>query len=163
MTVFDYVVLLIVGLSIILSMMRGLIKEILGLVGWVAAFLVAKLYVLQVVPLLPDTIPTEALRFLAGFLILFLSTLLICSLLSIAITHIFKRAGISWVGRSLGALFGLARGLIIVLIMVFIAGLTKFPQDSRWRNAMLSAPLEALVSQCLVWLPHDITKHVKYD
>ena len=163
MTIFDYVVLFIIGLSIILSMMRGLIKEILGLVGWVVAFLVAKYYVLQVVPLLPDSIPNESLRFLAGFLILFLLTLLICSLLSIAITHIFKRAGISWVDRSLGAVFGLSRGLIIVLIMVFIAGLTKIPQDNRWRNAMLSAPLEALVTKCLVWLPIDIAKRVRYD
>ena len=163
MTTFDYVVLFIVGFSIILSMMRGIIKEILGLVGWVVAFVVAKLYVLQLVLLLPDSIPTEALRFLAAFLILFLSTLLIFSLISIAINHIFKRAGISWVDRSLGAVFGFARGLIIVLIMVFIAGLTKIPQDNRWRNAMLSAPLEALVTQCLVWLPQDIAKHVKYD
>ena len=163
MTAFDYLVLFIIGLSIVLSMMRGLIKEILGLIGWIAAFLVAKFYVLQMAPLLPDAIPSEALRFLAAFLILFLSTLLIFSLLSIAITHIFKRAGISWVDRSLGAVFGLARGLIIVLIAVFIAGLTKIPQDNRWRSAMLSAPLEALVTQCLVWLPVDIAKHVKYD
>ena len=163
MTAFDYAVLLIIAISIILSMMRGLIKEILGLFGWVVAFLVAKFYVLQVVPLLPDSIPSEGLRFLAAFLLLFLSTLLIFSLLNIVINHIFKRAGISWVDRSLGSVFGFARGLIIVLIMVFIAGLTKIPQDNRWRNAMLSAPLEALVTQCLVWLPEDIAKHVKYD
>lgn len=163
MTSFDYAVLAIVGLSILLSMMRGFVREILSLASWVAAFFVAKLYTLELAPLLPKEIPSESLRLLAAFLILFLATLLVSSLLAIALAQIFKHLGLSWVDRFLGAFFGLARGIVIVGVLVLLAGLTNLPKDGRWRNAMFSAPLEAMVVSVLPWFPHDIAKHVKYD
>ncbi len=163
MTSFDYAVLAVAGLSILLSMMRGFVREILSLAGWVAAFFVAKIYTLELAPLLPQAIPSESLRFLAAFLILFLATLLVASLLAIALSQIFKQMGLSWLDRFLGAFFGLARGLVIVCVLVLLAGLTSLPQDVRWRNAMFSAPLEAMVMNVLSWFPRDIAKHVKYD
>lgn len=163
MTSFDYAVLIIVGLSVLLSMMRGFVREILALASWVIAFFVAKIYTLELAPLLPQAIPSESLRILAAFLILFLATLLVASLLAIALSHIFKKMGISWLDRFLGAFFGLARGIVIVGVLVLLAGLTSLPQDVRWRNAMFSAPLEAMVVSLLSWFPRDIAKHVKYD
>ena len=163
MTNFDYATLAIFGLSILLSMMRGFVREILSLVSWIAAFFVAKLYTLELAPLLPQEIPNESLRLLAAFLILFLATLLVSSLLAIALAQIFKNLGLSWVDRFLGAFFGLARGIVIVGVLVLLAGLTSFPKDARWRNAMFSAPLEAMVVSVLPWFPRDIAKHVKYD
>lgn len=163
MTSFDYAVLAILGISILLSMMRGLVREILALASWIIAFFVAKIYTLQLAPLLPQSIPSESLKFLAAFIILFLATLLVCSLLAIALSQVFKTAGLSWLDRGLGAVFGLARGMLILLVLVFLAGLTNLPKDTSWRNAMFSAPLEAMVLAVLPWLPQDIAKHVKYD
>lgn len=163
MTSFDYAVLIILGLSILLSMMRGFVREILALASWVVAFFVAKAYVFELAPLLPEAIPNPSLRYLAAFLILFLATLLVCSLLAIALSQVFKRIGLSWLDRMLGAFFGLARGILIVVIFVLLAGLTSLPQDMRWRNAMFSAPLEAAVYSLLPWFPHDVAKRVKYD
>jgi len=163
MTVFDYVVLAIMGLSVLLSILRGFVREALALVSWLVAFFVAKLYTLELAPLLPQSIPSQSLRLLAAFLILFLATLLICSLLVIALSKVFKRVGLGWMDRCLGALFGLARGMIIVGVLVLLGGLTTLPKDVRWRNAMFSAPLEAMVISLLPWFPTDIAKHVKYD
>lgn len=163
MTVFDYVVLVIMGLSVLLSILRGFVREALALASWLVAFFVAKLYTLELVPLLPQSIPNQSLRLLAAFLILFLAALLICSLLAIALSAVFKRAGLGWMDRCLGALFGLARGIIIVSVLVLLGGLTTVPKDVRWRNAMFSAPLEAMVINVLPWFPNDIAKHVKYD
>ncbi len=162
MTLFDYVALAIVGLSILLSMMRGFLRESLSLAGWLAAFFVAKIYTLELAPLLPPAIPTQSLRLLAAFVLLFLATLLIGSLLAIALSEIFKKIGLAWLDRWLGALFGLARGLMILSVMVLLAGLTNIPQDPRWRNAMFSAPLEALVTSALPWFPKGVATHVKY-
>jgi len=162
MTSFDYAVLTIIGLSILLSMMRGFLREVLSVAGWVAAFFVAKLYTLELAPLLPEAIPTQSLRLLAAFVILFLATLLVGSLLAIALSEVFKKIGLGWFDRWLGALFGLARGVAIVGVLVLLAGLTSFPQDARWRNAMFSAPLEALVVSALPWLPQGIASHIKY-
>jgi membrane protein required for colicin V production len=163
MTIFDYLVLAIIGLSIILSVMRGLLIEALSIVGWVAAFFVAKTYSSQLVPMIPVDITTESLRILAAFLVVFFATLLITSLLAIALSAVFKKIGLGWLNRVLGAVFGLTRGVLIVCILVFLAGLTSLPQDERWRNAMFSAPIEALVTSLLPWVPDNITQYVKYD
>ncbi len=163
MTIFDYAVLVIIGLSIILSVMRGLVAEVLSIAGWIAAFFVAKTYTTEILPMMPQDIPSESLRVLAAFLVLFLATLLVTTLLAIALSAILKKIGLGLLNRLLGALFGIVRGLLIVCIIVFLAGLTDIPKDARWRNAMFSAPIEAMVINMLPWLPESIAKHVKYD
>jgi membrane protein required for colicin V production len=163
MTSFDYVVLLIIGISIVVSMMRGAVREVLAIVGWVAAIYAAKTYATQLVSLLPADIPTEQLRILAAYVIVFLGVLLVSSLLTIALSSLIKKIGLNWFNRFLGGFFGLVRGLLIVCVLVFLAGLTSFPKDARWTNAMFSAPLEALVKSALPWVPQMVAKHVKYD
>ncbi|OGV77394.1 MAG: colicin V production protein [Methylotenera sp. RIFCSPLOWO2_02_FULL_45_14] len=163
MTSFDYAVLTIIGLSIIFSVMRGMVREMLAILGWVAAFYVGRTYTDQILPMMPVDIPTESLRVLAAFLVLFLATLLLTSLLGIALSAIIRKVGLGWLNRLLGAMFGVIRGLLIVCVLVFLAGLTSVPQDARWRNAMFSAPIEALVISILPWIPENIAKHVKYD
>ena len=155
MTSFDYVVLTIIGISIILSVLRGFFREALSILGWIAAFVVAKNYANQLLPMIPMDIPSESLRILAA--------LLVASLLAIALASVFKKMGLGWLNRSLGAIFGLVRGFLIVCIIVFLAGLTDLPNEARWRNAMFSAPLEALVISMLPLVPISIAKHVKYD
>lgn len=163
MTSFDYVVFIIIGVCIIVSMMRGAVREMLSIIGWLAAFYVAKTYATQLMPLLPQDIPTDSLRVLAAFIILFLGVLLVVSLLSIALSSILNKIGLSWLNRFFGALFGFAKGLLIVCILVFLAGLTSIPKDARWTNAMFSSPLEALVKAALPWMPQKVTQYVQYD
>lgn len=163
MTSFDYAVLTIIGLSVIFSVMRGMVREVLAILGWLAAFYVARTYTNQLLPMMPADIPSESLRVLAAFLVLFLATLLLASLLGIALSAIISKIGLGWLNRMLGALFGIVRGLVIVCILVFLAGLTELPKDARWRNAMFSAPIEALVTSILPWVPESISKHIKYD
>jgi len=163
MTAFDYTVLAILGLSIIFSVMRGLVKEVLSILAWFVAFYVGRTYTDQMLPLMPADIPSESLRTLAAFLVLFLATLLLATLLAIAISAIFKKIGLGWLNRVLGAVFGAFRGVLVVCILVLLAGMTEIPKDARWKNAMFSAPIEALVVSMLPWLPEGISKHVKYD
>ncbi|MEK9826324.1 MAG: CvpA family protein, partial [Methylotenera sp.] len=82
MTAFDYTVLAILGLSIIFSVMRGLVKEVLSILAWFVAFYVGRTYTDQMLPLMPTDIPSESLRTLAAFLVLFLATLLLATLLA---------------------------------------------------------------------------------
>jgi membrane protein required for colicin V production len=163
MTSFDYAVLLIIGISIVVSMMRGAVRELLAIAGWLAAIYIAKTYSTQLLPLLPADIPTEPLKLLAANVILFFGVLLISSLLCIALSSLIKKIGLNWLNRGIGAVFGFARGLLIVCVLVFLAGLTSLPKDARWTNAMFSSPLEALVKSALPMLPQAIAKHVKYN
>lgn len=144
-------------------MMRGVVKELLAIFGWVAAFYIAKTYSPLLAPLLPEEIPTEALKVLAAFLILLVCVLLISSFLSIAVSSVVRKVGLNWLNRFFGVVFGFARGLLIVCVLVFLAGLTSLPKKKMWTDAMLSSPLEMIVISALPWLPDSVTKHVKFD
>jgi membrane protein required for colicin V production len=163
MTIFDYVVTFIIGLSVLISLMRGGVRELLSIAGWMAAFYVARTYSGQLSPILPEDVPTDALRMMAAFLILFFATLLVSSLLSIAVSGLFKKIGLGWFNRLLGCLFGLERGLLIVGVLVMLGGMTDLPKDERWANAMFSAPLEAMVKTSMQWMPESIAQYVQFD
>lgn len=163
MTVFDYAVLIIVGMSVLLSIIRGLVREVLALLGWVVAFVVAGQFGGRLAVLLPAEIPNDDLRLLAGFVGVFVVVLLGMSLVAMIISHLVKGAGLSVEDRILGAAFGLVRGVAIVLVGVLLAGLTALPKQPAWRNAVLSRPLQALVMSVKAWLPGDLAKRIKYD
>lgn len=163
MTVFDYAVLFIIGVSILLSVMRGFLREVMALLAWVVAFWVANLYTAQFAPLLPPSIPTPELRLLAAFAALFFVTLLVMSLIAITLGQLLKAVGVGAWDRGLGAVFGMVRGLVIVLVLVMLSGLTSLPKQPMWKNAMLSAPLEAIVVQLKPWLPAELAKRLKYN
>lgn len=163
MTFFDYAVLLIVGLSILLSVMRGLVREALALLAWVAAFWLATAYSVDIARLLPAAVPTESLRLLAAFVILFLGALLLMSLVTMALTELVKTLGLGAMDKSLGAVFGLARGVLIVTVLVLLGGLTALPKEPIWRSAMFSAPLEALALSVKPWLPEELGKRISYE
>ncbi|MCW5605951.1 MAG: CvpA family protein [Burkholderiales bacterium] len=163
MTVFDYAVLVIVGLSILLSVIRGLVREVLALLAWVVAFVAANLFGGKLAVLMPEAIPNEELRLLAGFAAIFFVALLSMSLVAIAVSGLVKSAGLGVEDRILGGAFGLARGLLIVLVLVLMGGLTALPREPVWREALLRPPFEALAMQVRGWLPADVAQHITYD
>ena len=163
MTLFDLVVVVIVGLSVLLSLIRGLVREVLALAAWVVAFLAANVLAGEVAPWLPEAIPTEALRLLAGFLIVFLVVLIAVSALAILASKLVKSAGLGLEDRLLGGVFGLARGMLVVMILVLLAGLTALPRQPVWRNAVLSDPLVAFAGSIKTWLPAELAQRITYE
>lgn len=163
MTAFDYIILAIVGFSMLLGVMRGLVREALNLLAWIAAFWLANAYTADIARLLPQAIPTDSLRFLAAFVILFLGTLLLMSLVTMTVAELIKTLGLKTYDKGLGVVFGLARGFLIVITLVLLAGLTSAPRQSFWRNAMFSAPLEAFAVNVKPWLPDDLARRISYE
>ncbi len=162
MTWFDYAVIAIVGISILLSVVHGLVRELLSLASWVAAFVLAQMFAADVATLLPAALAHPSARLLAGFLCVFLAVLILMTLLAIAVSGLIRTAGLGLADRALGAVFGLARGLAIVMIAVLLSGLTALPRQAAWRQAMLSEPLVSLANWVKVWLPEDMAKHINY-
>jgi|TARA_B110000971_G_C19969094_1_gene481666 membrane protein required for colicin V production len=163
LTYFDYAVIAIVGLSVVVSMMRGAVKEMLAILGWIAAFYVAKAYSPLLATFLPEGIPTEALKTLIAFVILLIAVLFLNGLITMAISGVISKVGLGWINRFLGMLFGFAKGLLISCVLVLLAGLTSLPKEQMWTDAVLSEPLEMLVKSALPWLPESVSKHVKFD
>lgn len=162
MTLLDYVVLAIVGFSVLLSVIRGLVREVLALAAWAIAFVAAWMLGGELATLMPEEIPTMELRLLAGFATVFFLALLAMSLVAIAASQLVKSAGLSVEDRMLGALFGLARGLLVVMALVLAAGATSLPAEPVWREAALRPLLERAALGIRDWLPPAIGQHIKY-
>ena len=162
MTVFDYVVIAIVCVSVLLSVMRGFVREVLGLIGWVAAFVAATTLSGPFSGLMVTSVPDERLRAILAFLGVFFGTLLLMAFIGWAFSRMLKSAGLGLEDRVLGGVFGLARGLLIVMILVLLAGLTNIPKQPAWTNAALSPPLEALAKNMKPWLPQTLARYISY-
>lgn len=162
MTLIDYVVLAIVGFSVLLSVLRGFVRELLALAAWVVAFIVARLFGGDLAAIMPPEIPGEELRWLAGFATLFLSVLLAMSLIAVAASQLIKSAGLSVEDRLLGAVFGLVRGTAVVVALALLAGATALPRQPVWREAALRPLLELVALGVKGWLPPALSQHIKY-
>jgi membrane protein required for colicin V production len=163
MTLFDYAVLAIIGASVLLSVMRGLAREVLALASWVAAFFAATTLSSSVALWLTPYISNDSWRALAAFAGVFLVTLVAMSLVALAVSGLLKRAGLGLEDRLLGGFFGFARGLLIVVVLVLLGGLTAAPRQPAWHDAMLSPPLEALAGAMKPWLPQILSSNLSYD
>lgn len=162
MTIFDYFVLAILAISILLSMARGVVRELLSLAGWIVAFMAANSFAAGFAPMLPSTIAGETLRMLLAFGALFLSVLLAMSLIAMLISALVRSVGLEFADRFFGSLFGFIRGLLIVLLVVLAAGFTALPQEPFWQKALLSKPLETAAMLVIPWLPRDLSTRINY-
>lgn len=162
MTLFDYLILFVLLCSIVISTMRGLIKEVLSLVSWIVSFVVANAYGAVLAGWLPEFIPGQTMRLIVGFLVLFIGVRLLMSLLMKAVDALIKASGLSLADRGLGGLFGLARGCLIIMVAVLLSGMTSIPQQAFWKDALFS-PMAVTAAQTIMpFLPGSVTKHVRF-
>jgi membrane protein required for colicin V production len=161
-TIFDYGVIIILASSVVVSLMRGLVREILSLASWVVAFIVANAYGAELAKMLPAAIPGEVVRTIVAFITLFIGVRIVMGLFSMALGAIISAAGLGIVDRGLGAVFGFARGIIFVLAAVIVCGMTDVPQQAYWKDAMLSPLAERAVRIVKPMLPESLARHVHF-
>jgi membrane protein required for colicin V production len=161
-TIFDYLVLFVLICSVVISTLRGLMKEILSLLSWIVSFFVANAYGEALAALLPNSIPGNATRLIVAFIALFIGVRLLMQLLSMAVDALIKAGGLTLADRGLGGLFGLGRGFVIVLAAVLLCGMTAIPQQPFWKNALLSPLAETAARTVTPFLPGDFARHVQF-
>jgi membrane protein required for colicin V production len=161
MTWFDYAVFAIVGLSALLAVIRGVVREIAALAGWAAALVLSGLFAQQLAQWLPAAL-SPMLRAVIAYLVIFLGVLLLSGLAGVLLAKLFRAAGLGFTDRAVGALFGLVRGALIVFVAVMLAGLTSLPREPFWREAALSGPIETAVLAARPALPKDLAQRIRY-
>lgn len=162
MTLFDYLVLFVLIASVVVSTLRGLVKEMLSLAGWVVAFVVANAWGAELAAMLPALVPGEVLRLMVAFVALFIGVRILMGLLGMAVDALIRAAGLTLADRGLGGLFGLGRGLVIVLAAVILCGMTTIPQQDFWKNALLSPLAETGARTVKPFLPAAFAQHVQF-
>ena len=135
MTWLDYAVLGVLVLSTAWGVWRGLMREVISLAGWIGAFLVANLLAEPLADALPRSISNPDLRVIVAFVAIFVVTLTLATLAALLLAKALKAAGLGGLDRTLGGLFGVARGVFIALVFALVAGLTSLPQHPVWKQS----------------------------
>ena len=162
MTIFDYLVIFVLAASVVIGVMRGMVREILSLASWVVAFVVANAYATALAHTLPPVVPGDVLRLILAFIVLFIGARILVGLLAMALGALIEAGGLSALDRLLGVLFGLGRGVVIVLAAVILCGMTSIPQQTFWRNAQLSPLAENGARAVKPFLPAAMAQHVHF-
>jgi membrane protein required for colicin V production len=122
-TIADWLIVAVVVISALLSLLRGFAREAISLGAWLAAFLVASMFSPALQGLLRDVVDDEQIRQISAFLILFIATLLVCSMAGYLVSQLIKVTGLGLADRLLGTAFGLVRGVVVALALVMVVDL----------------------------------------
>lgn len=160
MTGFDFAVIAILLVSLLLGLWRGLVYEVLSLVGWPVAFVLSKLFAGNVAPMMPGT--QEIMRITLAYAVVFVAALIMWGVLAWLLSRLVKAVGLGWLDRVLGGVFGVLRGGLVILVLVWLAGLTAIPEQPFWRTAQTSKTAEDVALLTKVWLPDNIAQRVHY-
>jgi membrane protein required for colicin V production len=162
-TAVDYAALGVAGLSVVVSLFRGAVREVMALSSWIGAFLIARYLAPMLSKLLPASLSHPWLRLAVAFAGLMLVSLVLFALVTVALTRIVRRSKLAPWDRALGMLFGLARAIVILVALVLAAGLTPLPHDPAWRNALFTAPLVALAKKARAYLPEALAERIRFE
>ena len=151
----DWVVVTVVSASIILSVFRGLVKEVASLAVWVVAVVGASRLAHFPAELLPPWL-SAPLQQTVGFLIVLVLILIIGKLITMALKELVSAAGVGTLDRILGTGFGLARGGLIVIVLSVLAAMTSLPTQPAWKTAKTRSFLELGIRTAAPWLPASV-------
>ncbi|MHC9510754.1 CvpA family protein [Kangiella sp. M94] len=139
----DWVILAIIGISALISLLRGFVREALSLAGWIVAFFVAKGFYEPFAALLVNHIDTNSLRLGVAWVSIFVITLVIAGIINYLIGRMVDAAGLSGTDRLLGMIFGALRGVLVVaLIVLGLKQFTPVPEDEWWGQSSLLPNME---------------------
>lgn len=133
----DIVIPGIIVVSALFSLMRGFVREALSLVGWLAAFWIALTFADDLANLFLAGISVPSLRVIVAFTILFVVTLVIMAIINNLAGQLIKKSGLKGTDRMIGMIFGVARGVVVVSVLVLLAGFTTMTQDQWWKESMM--------------------------
>lgn len=158
----DYSILAILGISIVISLWRGFTREALSLAGWILAAWVGIRFAPDLALILEPHIEAASIRLLVAFAILFLATLLVAGVINFLMVQLIYKTGLSGTDRILGIFFGLARGALVIAVLVLLGGMTPMPEDGWWRESMLLHYFQDIALWIRQYLPDDIAENIRY-
>jgi membrane protein required for colicin V production len=162
MTWLDYAVLIVLAASTLWGVWRGLVHEVVSVASWVLAFLAANMFAGPIGEALPTSMLTSEARVLVSFVVVFIVTLIVCTVVGHLLSKMTKVAGLGPLDRTLGGVFGLARALVILLAFALLAGLTALPRQPAWRDSVSGESLAQGALALRPWLPRSFAERLRY-
>jgi len=163
MSALDWIVTALLLLSAVLAFFRGVVRELIALSAWVLGFIAAVAFTPALAGKLPDLGGGVAVPYVLAFIGIIIAALLLGALVAWPLAKAIRAAGLGFVDRFLGGVFGLARGVFLVLALVLVAGLTNLPRTEWWQNSTLAPTLAAGALALKRWLPAAWGEHLDYS
>lgn len=156
----DWIFVAVLLASMLIGAWRGLVFEVLSLLGWVVSFFVAQWWADDMAALLPMGESAGGLRYAAGFAVVFVASVFVCGFLTWLAKKLVEAIGLRPADRTLGAVFGVLRGLVLLLAVAVVVGLTPL-RDAAWWQESWGAPVLAEVLRGLKpALPDEFARHL---
>lgn len=149
----DWILLALLAASMLLGALRGLVYEVLSVMGWIAAFLLAQWFAPTVSEKLPMQGSGETLRFAAAFVLVFIASVFAAGLISALMKKLISAVGLRPVDRILGAIFGAFRGLILLLALSVVVHMTALHESEWWTDSKGTPMLMTLLKGIKPMLP----------
>jgi membrane protein required for colicin V production len=160
MTFVDWTLIGILALSLMIGVWRGLVYEVLSVFVWIAAFVLAQWFAPEVAAKLPMAGTAQSLRYAAGFVLVFVGTAFVAGLFVQLIKKMVAAVGLRPVDRTLGAVFGLLRGAILLLSIAVVMNMTALKSQADWQASQGAAMLTELLTKLKPLLPQDFGKYL---
>ena len=158
----DILIIAIIALSAIISLIRGFVQEALSLATWIAAFTLAWLFFRPLSVQLAPWIDVQSIRLGVAYGLILVVVLIVGAIVNHFMKMLVTTTGLSGTDRMIGIFFGVARGAVMVAILVLLAGLTPFPNDAWWHESHLIPYFQDMALWMKSFLPHDIAANFHY-
>ena len=139
----DWVFLAVLLLSLVIGAGRGLVYEVLSVLGWAASFYAAQWFAPRLASVLPFDSLSNPVRLAAAFVLIFVAALFVFGMLAFAVKKLVEAIGLRPIDRILGALFGVARGVILLLAAAVVINMTTLKQGEWWTSSIGAGILTA--------------------
>lgn len=160
MALLDWVVVALLVLSVLIGAWRGLLFEVLSLVGWVAAFFMAQWFSPAVATWLPVGAPDAVWRYAVAFVLIFIGVAFAVGLVASLVRKLITVVGLRPVDRTLGAVFGLARGALALLVAAVVVHLFALADSAWWRESVSATAMDAALQNVKPALPERLASYL---
>ncbi len=160
MAAVDWILLGVLVFSMALGAWRGLVYEVLSVLGWAVAFYAAQWFAPQVSVMLPIKSASDPVRFAAAFVIVFIAAIFAAGLLAFLIKKLVEAIGLRPVDRTRGAAFGIVRGIILLLAATVVMNMTSLKNSDWWQESKGAVALTAALKGLKPVLPEQFAKYL---
>jgi membrane protein required for colicin V production len=158
----DYVIAVLLGLPALRGLFRGLLKELFALGSWLLAIVIGLQYNAEVAFLLQNTIVNPTNRVASAFGVLVAVTLLFAALINFLLSELIYKSGLGLLNRGFGFCFGFIKGSVLVLILIFLSGLSAIPEDPWWKQSLLIPPFQSLAIWLKEYIPSNLAGYINF-
>ena len=157
----DVALLAVIALSASFSLFRGFVREVFSLIGWIVSFWLASRFAGVLADQLEGVISYDDVRAGVAFLLLFCGVLIASMVVNHLLVKIVRASGLGAADRSLGAVFGLLRGIVIVTVFTMFAAMTPLTTDEAWQRSVVAGYVGHMAAWAAQFMPQDVAERVQ--